>query len=68
MLNSLANLTLTEVLRPKPQGEPVNSHVVPAVREPYPDYEAMNRLVATPRLMPKSSDVREHDEPAAGAR
>lgn len=35
----------TELFQPKPVGEQVNTHVVPAVREPSPDYAAMQRLI-----------------------
>ena len=48
MLHSLATLTLTELLRPRSQGEPINRHVLAAVQEPLPDFEAMNRLATNP--------------------
>lgn len=48
MYQSVATLDLSEILKPKSVGEPVNNHVVLAVREPAPDYEAMRRLVANP--------------------
>lgn len=35
----------TELFQPKPVGQPVNAHVVPAVREPAPDYAAMQRII-----------------------
>jgi len=36
---------LEELIRPKVQGERVNTHVHTAVREPTLDFEAMRRLV-----------------------
>lgn len=39
------NIDFTEMFTPKPIGETVNSHVVPAVPEPRPDYDAMQRLI-----------------------
>lgn len=44
-MKSFGSTDFSEVFKPKPIGEPVNSHVVPAVPEPQPDYEAMQRLI-----------------------
>jgi hypothetical protein len=49
---SIASLKITEILRPKSEGEPVNGHIIPAVYEPAPDYEAMRQLVGTPANVP----------------
>ena len=57
-MRSLASVDLAELVRPKPQGERVNSHVTFVVREPAPDFEAMRRLVSTPVVVP----IPEHDE------
>ncbi len=46
MFTNIGSLDVTVLLNPKPQGEYVNSHIVPDVREPSPDYEAMRRLVS----------------------
>lgn len=48
MMRSLAAVDLVDLVRPKPQGERVNSHVIQVVREPVPDFEAMRRLVSMP--------------------
>jgi hypothetical protein len=44
-LNAFGSADFTELFRPKPVGEKVNTHVVPAVPEPKPDYAAMQRLI-----------------------
>jgi hypothetical protein len=44
-MKTLGYADYTELFQPKPVGEPVNSHVVPAVREPLPDYAAMQRMI-----------------------
>jgi hypothetical protein len=59
---SVASMNLTDLLRPKAQGAQVNSHVLPATRDPVPDYEAMRRLVATPTAPPLSSNERTTDQ------
>lgn len=51
MANSIASFSVSDLVRPKAEGVPVNSHVIPAVFEPSPDYEAMRVLVATPLEM-----------------
>lgn len=43
--DSVASTKLADVLKPKSTGEPVNVHVVQSVREPQPDFAAMQRLV-----------------------
>jgi hypothetical protein len=42
---ALGNIDLSELLRRRPAGEPVNTHVVEATPEPQPDFEAMRKLV-----------------------
>jgi hypothetical protein len=37
---------ILDALRPKSEGEPVNTHVVPQQTQPEPDFEAMRRLIA----------------------
>jgi hypothetical protein len=44
-LTDMGHADFTEVFHPKPVGERVNTHVVPAVREPLPDYDAMQRTI-----------------------
>ena len=44
-MDYLGSTDFTEIFKPKPVGEKVNSHVVPAVAEPKPDYDAMQRLI-----------------------
>lgn len=44
-MNGFGNIDFSEVFKPKPVGETVNVHVVPAVAEPHPDYDAMQRLI-----------------------
>ena len=63
MWDSIGALKLTEILRPKLMGEPVNNHILPAVRELAPDYEAMNRLVSTPHKGPVSVDGKTEGTP-----
>ena len=45
MMKALGNIELSEFLRRRPAGEPVNKHVVEATPEPKPDFEAMRKLV-----------------------
>ena len=42
---AVAATKLSDVLRPKSSGEPVNVHVVQSVHEPQPDFAAMKRLI-----------------------
>ena len=63
MLASLASLTLTEILRPKAAGEPVNSHVIPSKTEPAPDYDAMRRLASGEDQMQNKTYVGPIDQP-----
>lgn len=42
---TLEGIDFTEVFSPKPVGEIINTHVVPNVQEPRPDYNAMQRLI-----------------------
>ncbi len=44
-MQAFGSTDFTEVFRPKPVGDTVNVHVVPAVLEPKPDYDAMQRLI-----------------------
>jgi hypothetical protein len=44
-MRSIASIRISEVLRPKNIGEPVNVHVVRLPREPIPDYDAMRDLI-----------------------
>jgi hypothetical protein len=62
---SIASLKITEILRPKSEGEPVNGHIVPAVHEPAPDYEAMRKLVGTPSYVPVLLDEQRIKSPAS---
>ena len=45
VMDAFGSTDFTELFRPKPVGERVNAHVVPAVPEPKPDYAAMQRLI-----------------------
>ena len=47
--NAVASTDLREALRPQPRGEPVNMHVVPAVKEPEPDFDEMQRIIQGPQ-------------------
>jgi hypothetical protein len=47
LLLSLGSTDLEQLFRPKPVGEPVNTHVVERVKEPAPDFDAMRRIVET---------------------
>jgi hypothetical protein len=41
----IGSIDLEQLFRPKPVGEPVNMHVVERVKEPEPDFEAMQRII-----------------------
>jgi hypothetical protein len=43
--DGLAALKVSDLTRPTSAGETVNAHVVPAVREPAPDFDAMRRVI-----------------------
>ena len=43
--SAIASSDTREALKNKTQGEPINVHVVPAVKEPEPDFEKMRRIV-----------------------
>jgi hypothetical protein len=45
-------MTLKEVLRPREVGEQVVSHVLPDVKEPKPDFDAMKRLLTESSPLP----------------
>jgi hypothetical protein len=45
MMYGFGGTDFSEVFQPKPVGETVNVHVVQAIREPVPDYVAMQRLI-----------------------
>ncbi len=47
--NAIASTDLLEALRPQTRGEPVNVHVVPAVKEPEPDFDEMQRIIQGPQ-------------------
>jgi hypothetical protein len=42
---SIAATKLADLVQPKTAGDPVNVHVVEAVNEPKPDFDAMKRLI-----------------------
>ena len=42
---ALATGSVRDLLRPRRSGEPVNVHVVESVREPAPDFDAMQRTI-----------------------
>ena len=44
-MQGLGKVDYTELFQPKPVGEQVNVHVTVDVREPAPDYAAMQRLI-----------------------
>jgi hypothetical protein len=44
-MDIVAATKLSDALRPKTEGEPVNVHVVRAQKEPQPDFEAMRKLI-----------------------
>ncbi|WP_160123545.1 hypothetical protein [Rhodovarius lipocyclicus] len=45
MIDDVAVARLSDIMRPKSHGDRVNSHVIRAVKEPQPDFEAMRLLV-----------------------
>ncbi len=47
--NAIASTDLLKALRPQTRGEPVNVHVVPAVKEPEPDFDKMQRIIQGPQ-------------------
>lgn len=52
MTKNLASTSLSEALRPRSEGQPVNAHIVRFVAEPQPDFAAMQRTIegkSTPR-------------------
>ena len=52
--------TFREALNPKEVGEQLVSHVLPAAKEPAPDFEAMNRLLKNTQekwTVPKDADA-----------
>jgi len=57
MNNAIATIDLSELLRQQPTGEPVNTHVVEASREPRPDFEAMRKLVHDNEQLIKGQDA-----------
>ena len=64
MVRRFASLSLEDALRPRRAGEPVRMHVVAAVSEPAPDYEAMRRLVSGEDRHQDSTDVATTSKPA----
>jgi hypothetical protein len=56
MRDSIGLVQISELLRPKSSGKRINESVLPAVREPTPDYAAMQRLVATSDIVSKIAD------------
>ncbi len=59
---------LQDALRLQAKGEPANAHVVDFVRQPQPDYDAMQKTLRgeeQPRA-PESSTSEPADEPADG--
>jgi len=49
---SIAATKLADLLQPRSSGEPVNAHVVEAVTEPKPDFDAMKRLIESDEQRP----------------
>ena len=58
--NTIAATKVSDLTRPKSVGTPVNTHVVQAVKEPTPDYEAMRRVIEGKGTPPQ--DGREHQD------
>ncbi|MDE2097074.1 MAG: hypothetical protein KGL39_07495 [Patescibacteria group bacterium] len=50
----IGGVPLKDMTRPTSVGIKVNVHVIPAVVEPAPDFEAMRQLVAGPAKGPKA--------------
>jgi hypothetical protein len=46
-LTAIAMTKLPDLLQAKTQGETVNPHVVTSVKEPEPDFSAMQRLLSS---------------------
>ncbi len=49
---------LSDFLKPTSHGEPVNVHVVPAMAEPRPDFDAMQRIIEG---KPEQTDIATRD-------
>ncbi|WP_370154562.1 hypothetical protein [Ferrovibrio sp.] len=59
--NALAMSALSELLKAKTKGEPVNFHVVEPTREPVPDFERMRRVILGESKNPHS-DIKTGDK------
>ena len=46
LMSAIAQTKISDLIKPKWEGDPVNSHVVEQVTEPKPDYDAMNRMIS----------------------
>jgi hypothetical protein len=46
-MHSVASTKLSDLLQTKSAGEAVNVHVVPSVKEPRPDFDEMQRTIAS---------------------
>lgn len=55
-----AATNLSDALRPKTEGEPINVHIVSSEKLPTPDFEAMRKLIAG------SDDNNQSKEPKVG--
>jgi hypothetical protein len=46
-MSAIASTNLGDFLRPRETGEQINAHVVSSVREPQPNFIAMQNLIST---------------------
>jgi hypothetical protein len=62
MFDVVANMKLEDLLRERAAGEPVNTHIHRAPKEPTPDFEAMRKLVhgETPPKTKQPSEAEAH--------
>jgi hypothetical protein len=70
-MHSIASIRVSDVLRAKNIGEPVNVHVVQMPREPIPDYDAMQELIKSNsdenrRSIKSADDAERREVPEVG--
>ena len=53
-MDFIASVKISDVLRAKNIGEPVNAHIVELPREPLPDYDAMEAMIRGTDNVPNS--------------
>lgn len=62
---ALGSIDYRELFHPRPRGEPVNVHVVPAVPVPVPDYADMQRFIESAVIgVFEAAEAMPHPRPA----